>query len=194
MKQRRMNWPLWAGFLLSLAALGSYPLFFAQFPVTRDVPWVNFLLFGTAAVLLAVGLRRAFSPHSLYRGKVTGPILTVASMAVMGFFLFLVLFCVQGSPRLSRCAASRTEGPGFYAARYQRKAGVALRPARGGSSNRVRQGQGAARCPFDRGCETTSLRAHYAMRTAAFRRPRPWRDRTRTLGESSFGPPRPRLV
>src|SRR5271157_1697128 len=98
MKNRHMNWPLWAGFMLSPVALGSYPLFFAQFPVTRDVPWVNFLLFGAAAMFLATGLHRAFSPHSLYRGKVAGPILAVASMVLMGFFLFLVFFESKNLP------------------------------------------------------------------------------------------------
>ena len=95
---RRINWPIGAGFLLSLAALASYPLFFAQFPVTRDFPWANLLLFGAAAVLLAVGLRRAFSPQARYRGKIAGPILTVASMAAMGFFAFLVFFASRGLP------------------------------------------------------------------------------------------------
>ena len=98
MKTRQMNWPIWAGFLISLAALGSYPLFFAQFPVTRDVPWVNFLMFGAAAVMLTAGLRRAFSSQALYRGKIAGPILTVASVAVMGFFVFLVFFESRGLP------------------------------------------------------------------------------------------------
>jgi hypothetical protein len=97
-KTRRMNWPLWAGFLLSLAALGSYPLFFARFPVTRDVPWVNILLFGAAVVLLAAGLRRAFSQQALYRGKISGPILTVASVAFAGIFVHLVFFGSRGLP------------------------------------------------------------------------------------------------
>jgi hypothetical protein len=95
---RRMNWPIWAGFLLSLAALCSYPLFFAQFPVTRDFPWANLLLFGIAAALLGAGLRRAFSQQAHYRGKIIGPVLTVVSMAVMGFFVFLVSFASRGLP------------------------------------------------------------------------------------------------
>ena len=66
MNTRKLNWSIWAGFLLSLVALGSYPLFFAQFPTTRGFPWANFLFFGIAAVLLAAGLRRAFSPQALY--------------------------------------------------------------------------------------------------------------------------------
>ena len=111
---RHINWPMWAGFLLSLAALGSYPLFFAQFPVTRDFPWANLLMFAAAAVLLAAGLRRAFSPQARYRGKITGPILTVASTAAMGFFVFLVFFASRrlpdshGAPRVGQKAPDFT--------------------------------------------------------------------------------------
>ena len=111
---RRINWPIWAGFLLSIAALASYPLFFAQFPVTRDFPWANLLLFGAAAVLLAAGLRRAFSPQARYRGKITGAILTAASMVVAGFFVFLVFFASgrlpesHGAPRVGQKAPDFT--------------------------------------------------------------------------------------
>ena len=95
---RRINWPIWVGFLLSIAALVSYPLFFAQFPVTRDFPLANLSIFAATAVLLAVGLRRAFSPQARYRGKITGSILTIASTAAMGFFVFLVFFASRGLP------------------------------------------------------------------------------------------------
>jgi hypothetical protein len=90
MKKRRLNWSLWAGFLVSAFAFVSYFLFFAQFPVTRDFPWVNFLLFGAAAVLLVVGLQRAFVSSFSYHGKVSGPILATLSAVILGFFCFSV--------------------------------------------------------------------------------------------------------
>jgi peptidoglycan/LPS O-acetylase OafA/YrhL len=62
MKFRRFNWPIWAGFLLSLLAFLSYFSVFVWFPVTRDFPWANLLLFGIAAALLLVGVRQAFAP------------------------------------------------------------------------------------------------------------------------------------
>ena len=96
-KPRRMNLSLWAGLLLSVVGVLSYPIFFARFPFTRDIPWVNFLLLAVAAGLLLIGLRRAYSRSSLYRGKIVGPIFTVAGLALTGFFLFLVLV---GSKRL----------------------------------------------------------------------------------------------
>jgi hypothetical protein len=67
MEKRKQNWSLWAGFLVALIAFVSYFLFFSQFPITRDFPWVNFLLFGLAAVLLAAGLRRVWPPLLLSR-------------------------------------------------------------------------------------------------------------------------------
>jgi len=73
MEKRKPNWSLWAGFLVALIAFVSYFLFFSQFPITRDVPWANFLLFGLATVLFAAGLRRGFGRPSSYRGKNLGP-------------------------------------------------------------------------------------------------------------------------
>ena len=43
--KRRWNWPIWVGFVVVVAGLFSYELF-ARFPITRDFPWANFLLFG----------------------------------------------------------------------------------------------------------------------------------------------------
>jgi predicted permease len=56
---RRFNWPLWSGFVLSVAALLSYFLFFMRFPSTRDAPWATLALFAIAIGLLILGLRRA---------------------------------------------------------------------------------------------------------------------------------------
>jgi len=55
----RINWRLTIGFILVIAAFLSYPFFFYQFPVTRDVPWVNGILFVIASALLISGARRA---------------------------------------------------------------------------------------------------------------------------------------
>jgi hypothetical protein len=54
-----MNGRLWGGLLLSFAAAFSYPFFFVRFPITRDVPWVNILLFLVALFLLISGFHRA---------------------------------------------------------------------------------------------------------------------------------------
>ncbi len=86
--KRHWNLLLYAGFLLTLAAFFSYFAVFARFPITRDFPWVSLLLFAIALGMLGMGLSRAFRRPELYRGKITGPILTTLSVALMGFFLF----------------------------------------------------------------------------------------------------------
>ena len=98
MEKRKQNWPLWGGFLTAVIAFLSYFLFFFQFPVTRDFPWVNFLLFGLAAVLLAVGLRRAFALPSAYRGKIPGPILATLSAVVLGMFCYTIFIESRNLP------------------------------------------------------------------------------------------------
>src|SRR5438552_8249747 len=84
MKAQRFNWPIWAGFLLSLIAFLSYFLIFVWFPVTRDFPWANLLLFALAAALLLIGVRRAFAPDQPHptRSKIAGSILATLSVAI----------------------------------------------------------------------------------------------------------------
>ena len=93
MNVRRFNWPLWTGFLLSLVAVFSYLAVFVWYPITRDFPWANLLLFAVAAVLLFVGVRRAFASDRR-RSKIVGVI--VASLGVVVIALFLVGFFVGG--------------------------------------------------------------------------------------------------
>jgi len=95
---KRLNWPLWAGFFLSVIAFFSFFAFFVNFPITRDFPWANLLLFALAAVLLFVGLRRAYREPTLYRGKIFGPVLTVLSVAVFAFFSYGVFVAAKQLP------------------------------------------------------------------------------------------------
>jgi hypothetical protein len=113
MNERRRDWALWAGFLLSAAAFVSYFLFFHEFPLTRDFPWVNLLLFAGAAVLFVVGLRRAFSPASSYHGKISGPILAAFSTLILGFFCFAVLVESAQFPSSDRAPHVGQKAPQF---------------------------------------------------------------------------------
>jgi xanthine/uracil permease len=85
---KKFNWPIWLGFLLSLFALLSYPFIFVNWPVTRDFPWANLLLFAIAVVCLVVGLRRAFSPDRRRISKIVAPVVASLSILVLGLFLF----------------------------------------------------------------------------------------------------------
>ncbi len=116
MKARRFNWPIWAGFLLSLIAFISYFFVFVWFPITRDFPWANLLLFGIAAALLLVGVRQAFAadrPRPT-RSKIAASVLLTLSVAIFGFFIvatFIIarrLPASRGAPQVSQKAPDFT--------------------------------------------------------------------------------------
>jgi len=111
--KRRANVALGWGFLLSLVAFLSYIPVFAKYPVTRDVPWVNFLLFAVGLVFLFVGLRRAFAQPSLYRGKITGPILTILSVAALAFFCFMIFSLGKHLPPSTQAPKVGQKAPDF---------------------------------------------------------------------------------
>lgn len=96
--ERRRNFLPLAGFLVCLVAFFSYFQFFYQFPATRDVPWVSWLLFALGFILLAVGISRAFRQREVYRGRILGPVLGVLSVAVLGFFLFITVAVSRDLP------------------------------------------------------------------------------------------------
>jgi AhpC/TSA family len=111
--KKNRNWSLWIGFLLVLAGFLSYT-FFAQFPITRDFPWANFLLFAVGGILLVLGLFRAFGKPQVYRGKIFGPIL--ATLGISMFVLFSYIFFYElrqvppstGAPRVGQKAPDFT--------------------------------------------------------------------------------------
>ena len=111
--KRRWNLSLWAGFLLVLAGLLTYIPIFSLFPVTRDFPWVNLLLFLVGGVLLAAGLKRAFRQPELYRGKVLGSIFAVLSLAGVAFFCFGLFYIARQLPPSSAAPSAGQKAPEF---------------------------------------------------------------------------------
>ena len=87
MNGRRFNWPLWLGFLLSVVGVFSYLSVFVWYPITRDFPWANLLLFAFSAVLLFVGVRRAFASDRR-RSKIVASIVATLGVVVIALFLF----------------------------------------------------------------------------------------------------------
>src|SRR5207248_6237879 len=104
---------IWVGFVVVVAGLFSYELF-ARFPITRDFPWANFLLFGIGAALLIVGLFRAFGRPQAYRGKVFGSIFAVIAVLLVAFFSYEILYFLRqvpasvGAPRVGQKAPDFT--------------------------------------------------------------------------------------
>jgi hypothetical protein len=115
MKIRKINWLLWTGFLLSLIAFLSYPFFFVKFPITRDFPWANLVLFGVAAVLVLLGVLRGFSESRSrpMRSKVTGNILATLSFAVFGFFVFAIFIMARHLPASKGAPQVGQKAPDF---------------------------------------------------------------------------------
>ena len=107
--KRKWNWPIWVGFVVAVAGLSSYG-FLARFPITRDFPWANLLLFGIGIALLIVGLFRAFGRSHVYRGKIFGSIFTAIALLVVAFFCYEIFYVLRqvpastGAPRVGQKA------------------------------------------------------------------------------------------
>ena len=110
--KRSWNWSLWIGFLFALAGFLSYT-FFAQFPVTRDFPWANLLLFSIGATLLLVGLFRAFGRPQVYRGKIFGSIFAAVSLFLFAFFAYEIFYALRQVPLSAQAPRVGQKAPEF---------------------------------------------------------------------------------
>ncbi len=112
--KRSWNPRMWIGFALSLAAMVSYPTVFARYPFTRDFPWATLLLIALAVFLVASGVARAFRRPDTYRGKISGSILGVLTVLLVGFFLVEIFYVSRripashGAPRVGETAPDFT--------------------------------------------------------------------------------------
>jgi hypothetical protein len=110
---RKWNWPIWAGFLVAVGGLVSYE-FFAQFPITRDFPWANLLLFGIGAAFLIFGLFRAFGRPQLYRGKIIGSILAAIALFLFSFFSYEIFYVLRQVPASTGAPRAGQLAPDFF--------------------------------------------------------------------------------
>ena len=111
--KKSWNWSLWIGFLCVLAGFLTYT-FFAQFPITRDFPWANLLLFAAGGIFLVLGLFRAFGKPRVYRGKIFGPIFATLGILMFAFFSYVFFYALRqvplstGAPRVGQRAPNFT--------------------------------------------------------------------------------------
>ena len=110
--KRQWNWLLWVGFVVAVAGLFSYG-FFVRFPITRDFPWANLLLFGIGVALLIVGLFRAFVRPQLYRGKIFGSILTAIALFLFAFFSYEIFYVLRQVPLSASAPRLGEKAPDF---------------------------------------------------------------------------------
>jgi len=113
MKIQRFNWPVWVAFLLSLIALLSYPFVFVRWPITRDFPWANLLLFGIAAALLVLGIRRAFAADRPRRSKIAGVTAATLSLAIFALFIFAAFVAARWLPAARGAPQVGQKAPDF---------------------------------------------------------------------------------
>jgi hypothetical protein len=111
--EHRRNFLALGGFLVCILAFLSYFLFFYRFPITRDVPWVTWILFALGLGLVAAGLSRAFRRPEQYRGRVAGPIFAVLSLAIAGMFVFYTSVLSRQLPAASGAPKVGEKAPDF---------------------------------------------------------------------------------
>jgi hypothetical protein len=111
--KRSWNWPIWVGFVVAIAGGFSYE-FFARFPITRDFPWLNFLLFGVGIALLMVGLFRAFGRPQAYRGKIFGSIFAAIAVLLLAFFSYVILYVLHQVPASAGAPRIGQKAPDFF--------------------------------------------------------------------------------
>jgi len=70
-----------------------------MYPITRDVPWVNFLILAAGLAFVVSGFMAVFGRSQEYKGKVAGSILGVLSFAVTGLFLLRHFLCCEANAR-----------------------------------------------------------------------------------------------
>jgi hypothetical protein len=111
--KRSWNAFVWTGFGISLFAFLSYFVVFIRWPGTRDVPWVNLLLFFVGGVFLGIGLNRAYHQPERYRGKISGAVLSVLSLLVFGFFCYLNFSLSKDLPSANAALHAGQQAPDF---------------------------------------------------------------------------------
>jgi len=110
---KKLNWQIWAGFVVSLVAAFSYPFLFARWPVTRDFPWANLILFAIAIVLLILGLRRAFQPDKRIVSKLFSSLAAAFGLILLGGLLFVFFVAVRWLPASAAAPQVGQKAPDF---------------------------------------------------------------------------------
>jgi len=110
---KRLNWQIWAGFLLSLFAVLSYGFLFVRWPITREFPWANLILFAIAFVLLFFGLRRAFKPDKRIVAKIFSSLAAAFGVLLLAGLLFLIYVMGSWLPRSAAAPQVGQKAPAF---------------------------------------------------------------------------------
>jgi len=113
MTERRRNRALtWAWTITIAAFLLNLPPFFLQYPGQQLLPWLAVAAFVCALALCVIALRRAFGQPEVYRGKVSGSIVTV--IATLLFALTAIGFWgARKMPETTQAPQPGQKAPAF---------------------------------------------------------------------------------
>jgi hypothetical protein len=110
---KRINWQIWAGFVLSLVAGFSYPFIFSNWEVTRDYAWLNLILFAIATVLLILGLRRAFKADKGIVSKIFSSLAAALGVLLFAGLLWVVFVGLRWLPASAGAPQVGQKAPDF---------------------------------------------------------------------------------
>lgn len=111
--EHRRNSALWLGAVVSLLGVASNFLYFVTLTGAMIFPWITMLVSLAGVVLLLVGLKRAFGQPQIFRGKITGSIVTVVfvllfAFSTFGFFHARDIPASAGAPKVGQPAPDFT--------------------------------------------------------------------------------------
>jgi hypothetical protein len=113
--KRSWNGLIWAGAIVTIVGVVSYPAYFIRFPALRDFPWANLPMMAIGLALIGVGLMRAWRQPEQYRGKIFGSVMGGLMAALVGLFcygLFVggkhILPPAKGAPQVGQMAPDFT--------------------------------------------------------------------------------------
>ncbi len=110
---RKLNWPIWLGFAISILAFFTYPLFFVNWASTRDFPWANLLLFAIGLLFVVMGIRRAFAPGRRLLSKVISAIVALLSGLALAMFIFVAFVAARWLPPSTNAPQVGQKAPEF---------------------------------------------------------------------------------
>jgi hypothetical protein len=84
-----------------------------QYPIARDFPWTNLLLFAAGGILLISGLVRAFGRPQLYRGKIFGSIFALLALFAFAFFAYEIFYVLREVPVSAQAPRIGEKAPAF---------------------------------------------------------------------------------
>ena len=111
--KRKRNHALWLGPLLTVVGIGSYFAWFIRFPTLRDIPWTSLLTMSGGIMISAVGLRRAYAPQGVYKGKLAAPLSLLFSMMLTAGFSYALFFLTYNIPTTTEVTQQLEFAPDF---------------------------------------------------------------------------------